>query len=60
MTQANRLSGGLIDRSATLSFSFDGKTYQGPCRRHAGLCPTGKWRAPDGGVRSNTTARAAC
>ncbi len=32
MTQANRLSGGLIDRSATLNFSFDGKTYQG----HAG------------------------
>ncbi|UWQ06615.1 sarcosine oxidase subunit alpha family protein [Aliiroseovarius crassostreae] len=32
MTQANRLSGGLIDRSATLNFSFDGKSYQG----HAG------------------------
>lgn len=32
MTQANRLSGGLIDRSATLNFSFDGKNYQG----HAG------------------------
>ncbi|KPN62475.1 N-methylglutamate dehydrogenase subunit C [Aliiroseovarius crassostreae] len=29
MTQANRLSGGLIDRSATLNFSFDGKSYQG-------------------------------
>ena len=32
MTQVNRLSGGLIDRSATISFSFDGKSYQG----HAG------------------------
>ncbi|MCK0126594.1 sarcosine oxidase subunit alpha family protein [Gelidibacter sp. F2691] len=32
MTQPNRLSGGLIDRSATLNFSFDGKAYQG----HAG------------------------
>ncbi|WP_282064643.1 sarcosine oxidase subunit alpha family protein [Aliiroseovarius marinus] len=32
MTQANRLSGGLIDRSATLNFSFDGNSYQG----HAG------------------------
>ncbi|UWP90300.1 sarcosine oxidase subunit alpha family protein [Aliiroseovarius crassostreae] len=29
MTQANRLSGGLINRSATLNFSFDGKSYQG-------------------------------
>ncbi|NRP23386.1 Sarcosine oxidase subunit alpha [Aliiroseovarius sp. xm-m-379] len=29
MTQVNRLSGGLIDRSATLNFSFDGKSYQG-------------------------------
>ncbi|MCK0141700.1 sarcosine oxidase subunit alpha family protein [Aliiroseovarius sp. F20344] len=32
MTQLNRLSGGLIDRSATLNFSFDGNSYQG----HAG------------------------
>ncbi|UWP96634.1 sarcosine oxidase subunit alpha family protein [Aliiroseovarius crassostreae] len=29
MTQANRLSGGLINRSAALNFSFDGKSYQG-------------------------------
>lgn len=29
MIQKNRLSGGLIDRSKTLEFSFDGKTYQG-------------------------------
>ncbi|WP_136440898.1 sarcosine oxidase subunit alpha family protein [Pacificoceanicola onchidii] len=29
MTQVNRLSGGLIDRNAPLSFRFDGKTYQG-------------------------------
>ncbi|UWQ09232.1 sarcosine oxidase subunit alpha family protein [Aliiroseovarius crassostreae] len=29
MTQVNRLSGGPIDRSATLNFSFDGKSYQG-------------------------------
>lgn len=29
MTQVNRLSGGLIDRSVPLSFSFDGKRYQG-------------------------------
>ena len=32
MTQVNRLSGGLIDRSVPLSFSFDGKRYHG----HAG------------------------
>ena len=32
MSQINRLAGGLIDRSQSLSFSFDGKTYQG----HAG------------------------
>ena len=32
MTQKNRLTGGLIDRSKSLSFSFDGKSYQG----HAG------------------------
>ncbi len=29
MTQNNRLEGGLIDRSKTLRFTFDGKTYQG-------------------------------
>ena len=29
MTQTNRLSGGLIDQSTPLSFTFDGKTYQG-------------------------------
>ena len=29
MTQVNRLSGGLIDRSQTLSFTFDGKRYRG-------------------------------
>lgn len=32
MTQSNRLKGGLIDRSETLNFRFDGKSYQG----HAG------------------------
>jgi len=29
MTQVNRLTGGLINRSATLSFRFDGISYQG-------------------------------
>ncbi|MFV0299787.1 MAG: sarcosine oxidase subunit alpha family protein [Paracoccus sp. (in: a-proteobacteria)] len=29
MTQRNRIGGGLIDRSRTLTFRFDGKTYQG-------------------------------
>lgn len=29
MTQTNRLSGGQIDRTQTLQFSFDGKTFQG-------------------------------
>ncbi|APG49049.1 sarcosine oxidase subunit alpha family protein [Phaeobacter porticola] len=29
MSQANRLSGGLIDHGQPLSFCFDGKTYQG-------------------------------
>ena len=29
MTQNNRLEGGLIDRAKSLSFTFDGKTYQG-------------------------------
>ena len=29
MTQKNRLTGGQIDRSSTLKFMFDGKTYQG-------------------------------
>ncbi|MEH6359896.1 MAG: sarcosine oxidase subunit alpha family protein [Amylibacter sp.] len=29
MTQINRLKGGLIDHSKPLSFSFDGKSYQG-------------------------------
>lgn len=29
MTQQNRLSGGQIDRSRTLDFTFDGKSYQG-------------------------------
>jgi heterotetrameric sarcosine oxidase alpha subunit len=29
MTQKNRLSGGQIDRSRTLNFLFDGKSYQG-------------------------------
>ncbi|TGV63140.1 sarcosine oxidase subunit alpha, partial [Mesorhizobium sp. M00.F.Ca.ET.149.01.1.1] len=29
MQQMTRLSGGLIDRSQTLNFSFDGKRYQG-------------------------------
>ncbi len=32
MTQSNRIAGGLIDRSTTLNFSFDGKAYTG----HAG------------------------
>ncbi|MDQ2066948.1 sarcosine oxidase subunit alpha family protein [Xinfangfangia sp. CPCC 101601] len=32
MSQSNRISGGQIDRSKTLSFRFDGKSYQG----HAG------------------------
>ena len=32
MTQSNRIAGGLIDRSKSLNFSFDGKTYTG----HAG------------------------
>ena len=32
MSQINRLSGGQIDRSHTLYFTFDCKTYQG----HAG------------------------
>ncbi|MCB2127581.1 MAG: sarcosine oxidase subunit alpha family protein [Rhodobacteraceae bacterium] len=32
MTQMNRISGGLIDRSKTVNFSFDGARYQG----HAG------------------------
>jgi methylglutamate dehydrogenase subunit C len=32
MTQRNRIAGGLIDRSTTLNFKFDGKTYTG----HAG------------------------
>ena len=32
MTQMNRVAGGLIDRSKTLDFLFDGKRYQG----HAG------------------------
>src|SRR6056297_3375887 len=29
MTQANRIAGGLIDRSRSLNFSFDGRQYQG-------------------------------
>ena len=29
MSQSNRISGGLIDRSGTLSFTFDGRSYQG-------------------------------
>jgi sarcosine oxidase subunit alpha len=29
MTQSNRLSGGLIDRSKVMNFTFDGKTFQG-------------------------------
>ena len=29
MAQANRLEGGLIDRSKTLNFTFNGKAYQG-------------------------------
>ncbi|WP_419738781.1 sarcosine oxidase subunit alpha family protein [Ruegeria sp.] len=29
MTQRNRLNGGLINRDASLSFTFDGKSYQG-------------------------------
>ncbi|MEZ7812807.1 MAG: sarcosine oxidase subunit alpha family protein [Paracoccaceae bacterium] len=29
MSQSHRLSGGLIDRSASLNFIFDGKSYQG-------------------------------
>jgi methylglutamate dehydrogenase subunit C len=29
MTQSNRIAGGLIDRSKTLNFSFDGKAYTG-------------------------------
>ncbi|MBC2835673.1 sarcosine oxidase subunit alpha family protein [Paragemmobacter straminiformis] len=29
MTQKNRITGGQIDRSRTLSFRFDGKSYQG-------------------------------
>ena len=29
MSQINRLAGGLIDRSKTINFSFDGKAYQG-------------------------------
>jgi len=29
MTQKNRIAGGQIDRSETLNFSFDGKTYHG-------------------------------
>ena len=32
MSQINRLSGGQIDRSQILDFTFDGKAYQG----HAG------------------------
>jgi methylglutamate dehydrogenase subunit C len=29
MSQVNRIKGGLIDRARTLSFRFDGRTYQG-------------------------------
>ena len=29
MTQSNRLNGGQIDRNKTLTFTFDGKSYQG-------------------------------
>ena len=29
MTQVNRLKGGQIDRTQTLNFTFDGKSYQG-------------------------------
>ncbi|MCC0045426.1 sarcosine oxidase subunit alpha family protein [Albidovulum sp.] len=29
MSQSNRIPGGLIDRSGTLSFTFDGRSYQG-------------------------------
>ncbi len=29
MTQSNRLNGGLINRDVSLSFTFDGKSYQG-------------------------------
>ena len=29
MSQINRLSGGQIDRTKTLDFKFDGKSYQG-------------------------------
>jgi sarcosine oxidase subunit alpha len=29
MTQSNRLNGGLINRDTSLSFTFDGKSYQG-------------------------------
>ena len=32
MSQINRLGGGQIDRTKTLDFKFDGKSYQG----HAG------------------------
>ena len=28
MTQINRLEGGQIDRTQTLNFTFDGKTYR--------------------------------
>ena len=29
MTQVNRLDGGLIDRNTPLSFTFDGRRYDG-------------------------------
>ena len=29
LSQPNRLSGGLIDRTAPLTFAFDGKSYKG-------------------------------
>ena len=53
-------AGGLIDRcDADCAFSFDGRTYAGLCRRHAGLGAARQRRSAWSAARSNIIGRAA-
>ncbi len=43
MTQQNRLqSGGRIDRSKPMTFTYNGKQFTGFQGRHSGICHAGK------------------
>ena len=50
---------GRVDHGKPVTFTVDGKSYKGPCRRHPRLGAARERRPPDGPLVQNTTARAA-